>query len=435
MAESPILESRPAGMMPAPKSRIVLLTGNSLCHNPRSMKEATALARAGYEVRVLGGWLDSISKANDLSLIKNAAFEFTPVVDRNLGSKRNEAAWFARRAGRKAAHIVYGLTGWQSPLQLGFGVKRLFREALRLSADLYIAHSEAGLYAACGLARRGMRVGVDMEDWFSEDLLPEVRRHRPLRLLRALERELLLRVAYASCPSRVMSTALAEVHGCTAPTVIYNAFAWSQRPALDGSMSDRRTRDRPSIHWYSTTLGPGRGLEDLLSAVPHLQHDVEIHLRGSPAPGFEQWLRTQVPDHWRHRMFFHSVVTNEQLLPRIAEHDIGFAGEMKYCRSRELTVTNKMLHYFLGGLAVVASDTAGQREVAEQAPGAVLLYPSGNGRALADALNSLLGAPERLALAKAAALDAAQKTFCWERQEGALLGAVAHALAQPAAVI
>jgi hypothetical protein len=64
----------------------------------------------------------------------------------------------------------------------------------------------------------------------------------------------------------------------------------------------------------------------------------------------------------------------------------------------------------------------------------VLLYPSGNARALADVLNSLLASPERLRLAKTAALDAAQKTFCWERQEGALLDAVARALAQPAAI-
>ena len=41
---------------------------------------------------------------------------------------------------------------------------------------------------------------VDLEDWFSEDLLPEARRHRPLRLLRSLERELLSRGAFASRP-------------------------------------------------------------------------------------------------------------------------------------------------------------------------------------------------------------------------------------------
>src|SRR5262249_33171600 len=114
-----------------------------------------------------------------------------------------------------------------------------------------------------------------------------------------------------------------------------------------------------------------------------------------------------------------------------AEHDIGFAGEMKYCRSRDLTVTNKLLHYLLGGLAVVASDTIGQREVAAQASGAGELYPSGHAHGLAKAIHALVGSADRLELARAAALRADEATFCWERQEGALLEAVARALREP----
>jgi glycosyltransferase involved in cell wall biosynthesis len=102
---------------------------------------------------------------------------------------------------------------------------------------------------------------------------------------------------------------------------------------------------------------------------------------------------------------------------------------MKYCRSRDLTVTNKILHYLLAGLAVVASDTSGQREVARQAPDAVFLYPSGDAVVLAARLNALLESPETLERAKAAALRAAEKTFCWERQESRLLEGVSHALA------
>jgi glycosyltransferase involved in cell wall biosynthesis len=78
----------------------------------------------------------------------------------------------------------------------------------------------------------------------------------------------------------------------------------------------------------------------------------------------------------------------------------------------------------------VASDTAGQREVAEQSGGAVRLYPSGDVGALAARLNEWLENPGGLAAAKAAALRAAQKTFCWEHQVPALLQSVKNALAQ-----
>jgi hypothetical protein len=404
------------------KSRIVLVTGSSLCHNPRALKSATALARAGHAVSVLGAWHDAKFKARDLRLIETIPFRYVPTLDATLPDTAGEIGRWVRRAGKRTADLVYGATGWQSRLQLGFGIRRLLRASLDTDADLYIAHSEPALYVARALARRGRRVGVDMEDWFSEDLLPEARRHRPLRLLRSLERDLLSCGAFASCPSHAMSAALAGEYGCRPPTVIYNAFAWSERTALGGEVPahDRRNRDVPSIHWYSTTLGPGRGLEDLVTALPLLASSAEIHLRGTPAAGFAEWINSRITPAWRGRLFLHPLVPNDRLLARVAEHDIGFAGEMNYCRSRDLTVTNKIMHYLLAGLATVASDTAGQHEVARAAPDAVQLYPSGDARALATVLDGLLGSRERMRRMRAAALRAAQDIFCWERQEPTL---------------
>jgi glycosyltransferase involved in cell wall biosynthesis len=416
------------------KPTVALLTGNSLCHNPRAVKEASALARAGYRVCVLGAWSHPDFKARDRRLIEHLPFAFIPVFDLTAPGLHNGISRLGWRAGKRAADVWFDLTGWQSPCQLGFAIERMFRQALGMSADLYLAHSEPCLYVAVRLLRHGRRVGVDMEDWFSEDLLPEARRHRPLRLLRALEGELLSHGAYASCPSQAMSAALAAEYGCPPPAVVYNAFAWSDRQALDGAAADRRNRTIPSIYWFSTTLGPGRGVEDLLAALPLLRHEVEIHLRGDPAPGFAEWIRTRIPEGWHDRICLHPLVTNDQLLPRIAEHDIGFAGETSQCRSRDLTVTNKILHYLLGGVAVVASDTSGHREVARQAPAAVHLYPSGDPGGLAARLNALLASAETLARAKIAALAAAEHSFCWERQERVLVDAVGCALGDAARV-
>jgi len=410
------------------RSTIVLLSGNGLCGNPRVIKEAAALARAGHEVHVLGLWLDPALKARDLRLLEGAPFRFVPALDCTLPGMRRAATHFVRRARRKAAHALHALTGRESAHQLGLGMNRLLACAQEIPADLIIAHSEPCLHVAWKLMDRGRRVGVDMEDWFSEDLPPQARRQRPLRLLRFLERELLTRGACATCPSRAMSDALADEYGRTPPTVVYNAFPWAERQAIDGLRKDRRNAGIASICWYSQTLGPGRGLEDLVAAMPFIESEAEIHLRGRAAPGMEKWIRSRIPERWQQRVFFHPLVPNDELLSRIAEHDVGFAGEMKHCRSRDLTVTNKLLHYLLGGLAIVASDTAGQREVAARAAGAVQLYEAGNSQALATALDSLLESAERLGRAKAAALQAAERTFSWEREEGALLEAVAVAL-------
>src|SRR6185295_12662613 len=61
--------------------RVVLLTGNALATNPRAVKEADALARAGFDVEVLGAWLTPLARTLDRPLVAAARFRFTPVID------------------------------------------------------------------------------------------------------------------------------------------------------------------------------------------------------------------------------------------------------------------------------------------------------------------------------------------------------------------
>lgn len=417
-------------MTASPKS-IGILSGNHLCRNPRVVKEASSLARAGFDVEVLGAWTDARLKTEDQAILSGESFRFTPVVDTIGARPASRLRRIAARALSKGARPVWRSTGFQSRWQLGPVVGALGRAARMRRFDLAIAHSEPALAVAADLLRFGRRVGVDFEDWFSEDLLPEARRNRPLELLRRLERRALRSGSYASCPSRAMSEGLAKAYDCAGPTVIYNAFPWADRTAIDGLSKDREGRTRPSIHWYSQTLGLGRGLEDLLASLPMVRSEAEVHLRGSFSEGFESWLRERIPEAWRDRFFLHGLVSNAELLSRIAEHDIGFAGETKDCESRNLTVTNKVLHYLLAGLAIVASDTVGQREIAAQAPTAVSVYTAGDPRALAERINALLGPSQTVHAAKVAALASAEAHYCWERQEAHLVSAIGSAVLGP----
>lgn len=408
--------------------KIAILTGAALALNPRPAKEAAALAREGFEVVIYGSGVSRPDLERDRALAQRGGFTFESVVagESPVLPGVSSAAWtrLRSRLGRELARVL----GVENRWQIGPVRPELLRVALSSDAAYFICHLESAVWVGSRLVERGLAVGVDMEDWYSEDLVPAARRDRPTRLLRALERKLLMGAWHSTCPSLAMSEVLAQEFGCQAPTVIYNAFPWADRGALDGRLRDRRDRSCPSIHWYSQTLGGGRGLEELLASLPDVTEEAEIHLRGVPASGFEAWLAARTPERWRDRIFLHPLVSNEELLSRIAEHDIGFAGETKEIRSRDLTVTNKILHYLLGGLAVVASDTAGQREVAARASGAVNLYPSGNPSALAGQINLLLGRAEILRGAKTAALKAAQETFSWEKQEPRLIDVVRRAL-------
>ena len=408
--------------------KIAILSGASPSWNPRVVKEAAALARAGFDVMVLGVSLGLERWESDRNLARQYGYRYRSVAPRAGGGFYRELLRFLPRLQNRSARMLGGAIGVEGRWQLGANSPNLLRFARASGAEYFIVHLEEAVWAGRALLKEGLRVGCDLEDWYSEDLLPEARRHRPVRLLRELESVLLARGSHVTCPSSAMSRAIADDYECSTPGVIYNAFPWAERALIDGLSKDRGGRQVPSIHWFSQTLGADRGLDDLLGALPLVPGGVEIHLRGRPARGFEDWLRSRVPEEWNARVFVHGLVPHNQLLSRIAEHDIGFAGEMKYCRNKDVTVSNKILQYLLAGLAVVASDTAGQREVAAQAPGATLLYPSGDAGALAQKINFLLGSREGLRAARAAALAAAQRKFCWERQEPVLLNSVSRAL-------
>lgn len=166
----------------------------------------------------------------------------------------------------------------------------------------------------------------------------------------------------------------------------------------------------------------------LFLALAYLTLPVEIHLRGNYPESARRWLEPLVPPAWRDRLFIHPTVPNAELLSRIAEHDIGLALEYTDIPSRNLTLTNKLFQYLQAGLAVIATDTAGQREILSQWPGLGRLIPSNNPLALAQALSDLLHTPNKLTNAKATALKASQSQLCWEKQANSLLQAAELAL-------
>ena len=330
---------------------------------------------------------------------------------------------------------VYQRIGWENSWQLGTMASLLFKEARKKEADLIIGHLEGGMWAAEKLRKQGKRVGVDMEDWFSEDLLPVARRTRPIRLLKKLEKNLLCHGVHSTCTSEAMADALVEAYGCRRPTVIRNVFPREDREALDGKWKDRpgmakwiprndpraaRPKEAPvSIHWFSQTIGPGRGLETLFQALDGLEGNWEVHLRGN-LKGYEKWLEQVCPASVRKKVKVHKLVENDELISRISEHDIGFCGEPKSPPNKNLTISNKLFHYLQAGLAILASDTEGQQEAAAEASEAVFMYSHKKPESLLSLIKSFLQKKEKIQNARSKAWEAGLRA-CWENEKKRLL--------------
>jgi glycosyltransferase involved in cell wall biosynthesis len=406
--------------------RISIVTGGHLCRNPRVVKEAAALAAAGHDVVVFGPIHADDLAREDAPLAAAGGFRHVPVVDVSA-SGVGSPGWRARLERRVSAELVLRV-GWQRPEALGYGVRATLRAAREHPSDIVIGHQEVGAWVAWRLAQEGRTVGIDFEDWYSRDLLPADRANLPVRLLDRIEGDLLRNAAHATTTSLALARALGDHHGARPPLAVYNAFPLAERESLSGTATDRQDRSRLSLHWVSQTLGAGRGLEAVCEALRRVTVPVDLHLRASTPSGARAWIEELFPAGGAHRLFVHPLVPPAELLARIAEHDVGLALERRDPPSRDLTVTNKILHYLVAGLAVIATDTAGQREVAAAASGAVNLVPPDDPAALAVAITRLASQPDELAAARASALRAAEDRFSWERQQAALLESVERAL-------
>lgn len=407
------------------ESTILLLIAGHLANAPRAQKEAGALRRAGARVVVRGAWSSRELAIEDRALAEELDVEFAPVVSL-IGSL---PAGFAARSRLRLARELFERANMFSPSALGLGTTRYLRAAREINADLTIVHFEGGLWVGAELLERGHRVGVDFEDWFSEDLVATDRVGRPVEALRSLEGSLLRTAHCCFTTTEALSAALAHGAGASRPpTVVPNCFPAAARRAGADPMGDPRTADGARLHWFSQTIGPGRGLETLGQALLDLPGEWSLSLRGSVS-GYEDWFERAFPKRVRSRIELLGRVANRELMSRIMSHDVGLALEVPYCSSRDLTASNKIFEYLRAGLAVVATRTRGQEEVMRKCPNAGTLVEPENPGALAAALGQMVSDRDHLARCRRASLEAGETIWSWETYEPVFLAAVERALA------
>ena len=406
--------------MSAP-AKILVITNGPLCRNPRVVKEADTLGRAGHNVTVLAVRNHAPSEIFDAELLRDAPYRRVTVDTIPSGAGFSASALFHRLTQSLARRATQTL-GWQTPRTLG-PVNALLRRARTLPADLTIVHNEVSHHVGLRLLAEGRRIAADIEDWHSEDLLPSDRLARPLRLIRGIEHGLLHRAVHTTTTSPALADALHARYRGTRPHVIANSF-----PLQPPAPARSATGGPPSFFWFSQTLGPGRGLEPFLAAWARTRHPSRLVLLGETRSGFDAAVLARLPAAFRSRVTFLPLVSPAELPALIARHDIGLALEHAFIVSRNLTITNKILQYLNAGLAVVASDTAGQRAVLTHSPAAGVIVETHATTAFAAILDTLLADRAALAARQHAARRLAETVYCWEREAPRLLSLVDAAL-------
>jgi glycosyltransferase involved in cell wall biosynthesis len=390
---------------------------------PRAQKEAAALRAAGARVVVRGNWSHTALVDEDLALARALDVDFAPATD-----LRRDGGHLGDRLRHRLARHWHQWTGRVLPRTLGPGAPELLRAARRLRADLTMVHSEPGLWVGRRLLEDGLRVGVDFEDWFSHDQLPDDRNQAVREALRALERHHLRHAHCCLATTQAMADALARDAGTArVPVVIPNSFPDDGGRVLPDRADGPGAR-AVSFYWFSQTIGPARGLEALAAALPLLRGDWVLHLRGALG-AHDAWFDALFPAALRARIHVLPPVSNAELPARSRAHDVGLALELPYCANKRLTASNKIHEYLRVGLAVIATATEGQAEVLRASPGAGMLVEAGDAAALAAAMQRLIDAPDALRECKRRSAEAGARVWDWSRFEPRLREALGAALA------
>jgi glycosyltransferase involved in cell wall biosynthesis len=403
-------------------SRIVVLSSGPLCRNPRVHKEAMALGSAGHDVTVLTVAYSDAEEATDAGLLAGAPFR-KQVVDLIPGAGPiRQLRRFSRRAAGLVARSLLP-TGIFDAHALG-PATALGRRARSLSWDLLIAHTELPMVIANSLLAQGRPVSADFEDWHSRDLLACDRRHRPMRLLQATEAALMRGALSVTTTSNAMADALQHDYGGPRPVVVRNVFPLQPEPVPPP------TGTSPSFFWFSQTIGPGRGLEEFVSAWNLVRAPSRLALLGDVSPSYREKITAMVSPRLRTSLGFLPIVPPSELPSVIAGHHLGLALEPLEPQNKDVTISNKVFQYLNAGLGVLATGTAGQREVAALAPRACKIIDLGQAAGLAAEIDSLLSSPDRVRAMGVAARRAAESEFCWERESPRLVSAIDAALAK-----
>ncbi len=402
--------------MDAPK-HICLITPGHVASCPRIVKEADALAVAGYNVTVVAG--RNFGPADDLdsSIVASARWKLDKVE-----TGRGFRIQLRRRAGSLLRFVLGGQrcpgTG-VAQLALCASLPALTKAAVATDADFYHGHCLGGLAAAALAAKvSGRRYGFDAED-FHERETTEVEEgifenSAVVLLLRAF----LGGAAIRTAASPLIAEAYEQAYG-TRMATIFNSFGALPEGKSSDAARDFRRDDPAKLYWFSQTIGPGRGLEQMIDALARAKTPARLQLRGFAGAAYRADLE---------RTAGQAGVDLELLPPAnpgdmvalAAQADVGLSLEQRTPGNRDLCLTNKVFAYLAAGVPQLMSRTSAQESFAMEVGDAALIVDLNDAAATSHSLDAFLSSKDRLMAARRAAASA-QKRFGWPVEKEKLL--------------
>ena len=391
------------------------------------LKAADALHEAGYSVRVVSANYTPWAERGDRDARAHRRWSWS-LVD----YRRESAPWMYWKSGVRfhlAQQVSEAVGARRAPWYVVTSAfsragHELVRAALAEPTDFYYGGTTGALASVAGAAARaGVPYGIDFEDLHSAEHADTTASGRLANTLAArIEERLIGQAVFVTTSSGPIADRYRELYGVR-PLVVHNTF-----PLPGRAPSAEQNTDAPlKLYWFSQTIGPGRGLEDVVAAAGLGGLPCELHLRGHVADAYRSALSAAAAATApRLTMTFHEPVPPDAMVDSCRPYDIGLSIEGVRPPNRALCLTNKALAYPLAGLPVIVTDTPGHRSFVSDLGSGGMMYLAGDVGALAAILCRWHADRDLLARAKADAWAAAKRRWHWEHpdERGTLIDAM-----------
>jgi len=402
---------------------ICLVAPGHVSTTPRLVKNADALAAAGYHVHVVTGSPSPLNDDQDRTILARVTWSHASTRHRSGGGSFVRKV--RRQLARAAARWKKSLPTPTAALGLDADADLLAALAAETPAQLFFGHALSGLPAAVAAARtRGVPAAFDIEDFHDAETAYALASPVERRLRRTLQERLLPACRLLTCASPLIGVEIQATYGI-APLVLNNVFPLSEAPPVP-VMPLPVSEGRPAVlYWFSQTVGPGRGLEAIVEVAARMRLPVELHLRGQVAADYASFLQTRaVAAGLRRPLRFLPLAPPAQMVRLAMAADLGLALEESTPLSRDLCLTNKIFAYLMAGIPQLMTPTSAQRQLASELGDAALVCDLGQAESTARQLDELLSDPDRTSRARYTARTLAQDRFCWDHEKALLLDAV-----------
>ena len=410
-------------------ARLCLVSPSHVANNPRLVKEADALSAAGHSVHVVCGRYYSVIDPYDRAIFRGARWRWTQVdygVENKALLRKIVHKWAKRRMRSESLPSLR-----LAILANHCAADPLARAATEAEAEFYIGHTPAGLAAAATAATaRGVRYGFDAEDFHTAETDSVVNDQAEARILRTIESAFLPGCSHLSAASPLIGEAYAKAYSLQTPLVLLNVFPRSEAPHNPPPLVTADDAAAPArLYWFSQTIGPGRGLEEMVDVCGRLKTPCELHLRGLPAVGFESLLRQRAKAAgFRGRIEFLPIADAAEMPRLCAGYALGLSLEQRTPLNRDLCLTNKIFTYILAGLPVGLTPTSAQIRMSVDLGAAAMAIDFSDPEGTAARLDAFLPDPQRRNEAQKRAWELGQTRYNWDVAQQLLCASVERAL-------